>query len=299
MKPLAPLVASLFSAGFLIQAASLSTGTAVMDFDRTAWNTLAAEIGLPTPVLTLDSFFDAEGSAARNYSQILRDPSTNAIYTGQIYRMNGATVTNLEGRTSQPTTFSFTPGNPSQHSGAIGLAGIARFAVSGGGSLLYGDYTLQFDTARVARGGTGWYLKGNIPPVAPVFDLLQVTIEENATTLRLTGDLAVTFELANFLYSTPADALRVVGNFEFTGAVAGIVAPPVLREVRLVGGSLILLGAGSPGASYILETATNLELPVFSWSPAVSGTFDGFGNSSNSLPILPADSVRWFRLQQP
>ncbi|MBN9692368.1 MAG: hypothetical protein J0M24_19135 [Verrucomicrobia bacterium] len=299
MKSLAPLLAFLFSAGSRIHAASLSTGTALMDFDRTAWDALAAEIGLPTPVLTLDSFFDADGATARNYNQILRDPSTNAIYTGQVYRMNGSTVTNLEGRTSQPTTFFFTPGNPSQHTGAIGLAGIARFAVSGGGSLLYGDYTLQYDAARIARGGTGWYLKGNIPPVAPAFDLLQVALEETASTLRLTGDLAVTFELAHFLYSTPADALRVVGTFEFTAGIAGVATPPALREFRVVDGSLILLGTGSPGGSYTLETATNLELPALSWSPAVTGTFDALGNSSNSLPVLPADSVRWFRLQQP
>lgn len=298
MKPFAPLLASLLLSGSQVQAASLSAGTAVLDFDRAAWEALAGEIGLPTPVLTLDSFFDAEGAALRNYSQILHDPSTNAIYTGQIYRMNGATVVNREGRTTQPTTFSFTPGNPSQHTGAIGLAGISRFTVSGGGSLLYGDFTLQYDPARIARGGTGWYLKGNIPPVAPVFDLLHVSLTETATTLRLTGDLAVTFELANFLYSTPGDALRDVGDFEFSATVSRVGEPPVLREVRVVDSAVLLLGTGTPGASYTLETATNLELPA-SWTPAATGTFDGGGMSSNSLPVLPADSVRWFRLKQP
>lgn len=294
----------LLAAGFGIlaitaQAATLSSGTAVVDWDAAAWDSLAGDIGLPRPVLTLNSFFDAEAVAARNYSQILRDPPTNAIYTGQSYRMNGPVVTNLDGRTSQPTTFQYTPGDPEGHSGAIGLAGISRFSVSGGGALLYGDYTLQFDEARRARGGSGWYLKGNIPPVAPAFDLVQVRLQETGNRLQLDADLAVTFELAHFLYSTPSDTLRDVGEFHFSATVVeGQPGGPVIREARMEEGALVLLGSGgTPGASYTLRSASSLDEAT--WSEVKTGTFDAGGASSNSVPLLLPDRARWFRLEQP
>jgi hypothetical protein len=68
-------------------------------------------------------------------------------------------------------------------------------------------------------GGSGWYLKGNIAPAAALFDLTNVSLTESAEGFTLSGDLGVTFEVANFLLTTPADTLRNVGTFTFTGVV--------------------------------------------------------------------------------
>lgn len=295
------LVAFVCLAAASLNAASFSEGSAVVDWDRVAWDALAGDIGLTRPVQTLNAFFDQDAVSVRNYSQILRDPPTNAIYTGQVYAMNGPVVANLEGRTSQPTTFSFTPGNPEGHSGVIGLAGISRFGVSGGGSLLYGDYTLQFDAARRARGGSGWYLKGNIPPVAPAFDLLQVRLQENGDRFQLDADLGVSFEIANFLYATPSDALRDVGDFHFTARVdTGLGGSPRIRVAQIVEGSLALIGeGGTPGGTYALQSASAIRGPETSWSTVSEGTFDSMGSSSNSVPLPVSDLTQWFRLQQP
>ncbi|MBL9173617.1 MAG: hypothetical protein JNL10_08790 [Verrucomicrobiales bacterium] len=301
MKHPGILLAFVCLAATPLNAASFSEGSAVVDWDRAAWDALAGDIGLARPVLTLNAFFDQDAVSVRNYSQILRDPPTNAIYTGQVYGMNGPVVSNLEGRTSQPTTFTFEPGNPEGHSGVIGLAGISRFGVSGGGSLLYGDYTLQFDTARQARGGSGWYLKGNIPPVAPAFDLLQVHLQENGDLFQLDADLAVTFEIANFLYATPSDALRDVGDFHFTARVATNPGnSPKLRVAQIAKSSLVLIGeGGTPGGTYTLRSASAIHEPETSWRTVGEGTFDSKGSSSNSIPVPVSDLTQWFRLHQP
>ena len=105
----------------------------------------------------------------------------------------------------------------------IGLDGIARFTVAPpvGGVMLYGDYTLQYDATRIGGLylGTGWYLQGNIPPSAAAFDILNVNVVETPTSLSVSGDLGVSYEVANFLYSTPTDQGANVGSFAFTAQV--------------------------------------------------------------------------------
>lgn len=219
-----------------VNADSLVSGSATVDYDKTAWDTLASGFG-PTPVLTIGAFFNQAEANARSQAQLQSDPNPGgpASYLGQTYVMNGATVANLPTRYTQPTTFSYTPGSLTSHTGSIGLGGVARFDVYGGafGSLLYGDFTLQYDAARSLLGGSGWYLKGNIPPVGALFDLLNVNVVEGAGSLSISGDLGVTAEVANFLYSTPGDTLKDVGNFTFT---ATTVPEPT---------ALVLLGLGA------------------------------------------------------
>jgi len=202
-----------------VNADTLLSGTATIDYDKTAGDSLASGFG-PTPVLTLGAFFNQADANARTQTQLMTDPNPGgpASYTGQVYAMNSVSVVNLPSRYTQPTTFNYTPGALSSHTGSIGLGGVARFDIYGGsfGSLLYGDFTLQFDSARSFVGGTGWYLKANIPPAAAAFDLLNVTITEAPGTFTITGDLGVSYEVANFIYNTPADLLKDVGNFTFT-----------------------------------------------------------------------------------
>jgi hypothetical protein len=102
--------------------------------------------------------------------------------------------------------------------------------------VLIGDYTLQFDATRSFVGGSGWYLQGNILPAAAAFDLLNVNITEAPGTFTISGDLGVSWEVANFLYNTPGDTLKDVGNFNFT-------ATTVPEPSALV---LIGLGVGLP-----------------------------------------------------
>jgi hypothetical protein len=230
---------------------------------------------------------------------VLSDAQINPSYTNQIYLLNSATVTNLTGRTTQPTTFAYPHGSLTNHTGSIGLGGIARFAVYGGfgGQLLYGDFTLQYNSARIALGGTGWYLQGNIPPAAAAFDLLNVIIVETNHSFTISGDLCVSFEVANFLYSTPADTLKDVGDFSLT---ANTVVIPFISGLSVSGGNVILRGTnGAVGSSYSVLTTTNLLLPSSSWTTNATGIFDGNGRLSNSIPFNATEPARFFRLKQP
>ena len=276
--------------------ATLSSGRATINFNQTAWGKLASGFG-PAPVLTLSGFFDQSQANALTQDHLLHDAQAAPSYTDEIYAINGASVTNLTGRYTQPTTFLFQRGNPKNHTGRIGLGGIARFAVFGGagGNLLYGDYTLQYDTNRLAFGGTGWYLLGNIPPAAAAFDLLNVVIVEKPDSLTLSGDLAVSAEVANFVYTTPGDTLANVGTFSLTSTPFPS-AVPAISSVTVAGGNLVVRGSGGlPGTSYSILSSTNLSAPASSWVEKATGIFNATGTSSNAIPIQAGEPVRYFR----
>lgn len=208
-------------------AALLDSGSATINYNATAWGNLASGYG-PTPVLALDGFFNQATANSLTGSQILSaaaDPY--ASYTGQVYAMNGTSVSNLAGRNTQATNFNFSLGNPQAETGAIGLGGVARFAVYGGagGHLEYGDFTLQYSASRIPLGGSGWYLEGNIAPAAAAFDLINPVVSEVGNTLSISGDLGVSYEVANYLFGTPTDAGADVGTFSFTGDIAPVPEP--------------------------------------------------------------------------
>ena len=280
--------------------ATLTGGLATINYDKAAWDTLASGFGTP-PVLTLSAFFNQAEANALTQSELLTNAQAGYSYTNQVYALNGASVTNLPSRYTQPTTFAYTRGNLTNQTGSIGLGGVARFAVLGGaaGNLLYGDYTLQYDTNRIALGGTGWYLLGNIPPAAAAFDLLNVSVVETTNSFTISGDLGVSFEIANFLYATPADTLKDVGDFVFTGYTVPL-STPVINQLTVSGSNLILRATnGLAGSSYSLLSATNVSLPSSAWTTSATGVFDGGGACSNAIPVNAAEPARFFRLKQP
>ncbi len=278
-------------------------GKAVINYSQTAWEALASSNG-PPPVLTLSAFFNQAQANALFQSNLLHDVQAGYSYSNQIYAMNGATVSNLPSRYTQPTTFLYPRGDLTNHVGKIGLGGVARFAVFGGfgGNLLFGDYTLQYDTNRVALGGTGWYLRGNIPPPTngvAAFDLLNVSTTETTNSITITGDLGVSFEVANFLFATPTDQLANVGTFTFTGYTVPFTTP-VIHQFAVNGGNATLQTTnGLPGSGFSVLSTTNLTLPPESWEVITTGNFSGDGRATNSIPVTAGEPVRFFRLQQP
>lgn len=288
---------AVFSTQPLVQ---LESGVATVDFDHTAWDALASVVG-PAPVQTLTGFFDQADVDSLTAAEMMTNAATKTHYTGQLYRVNGAKVANREGRTSQPTTFAYDPANPTGHVGSIGLGGIARFSVLGGagGTLLYGDYTVQYDAARVALGGSGWYLQGNIPPVGAIFDLLNVELVANAREFRLSGNLAISFEVANFLYGTPADTLKDVGDFTLVAQAASPVGP-VIQRIALEQGKVVLnIKGGTPGAACTLITANDLAAGPAAWAVAAEATFDAQGECSFTRPVQSSDAAWFFQVRQP
>ena len=281
-------------------ARTLVSGLATIDYNKTAWDALASGFG-PAPVLTLTGFYDQAAASSLTTGEMLTNTQSGFSYVGQPYAMNGATVSNLPGRTAQPTTFIWTPGSVTNHDGRIGFGGVARFGVFGGagGNLLFGDLTLEYDSARIALGGSGWFLHGNIPPAAPVYDLLNVTVTESDNSLTIAGDLGITFEIANFLFATPSDWLKDVGDFRFTGYTIALTTPRI-GSVSVLGGNLVIRGAnGVPGTACELQSASSVTASGGAWTTASSGVFDAAGACSFTIPINTAEPARFFRLRQP
>lgn len=218
----------------------LVSGSATINYSKAAWDSLAG--GNSTPgfeALILDEAFDQAAANARTSAQILGDEvQASPSYTGLTYALNGASVNNLSGRTTQPTTFGFTPGNLTGHTGAIGLGGITRWDVNpllGGGQVLFGDFTLKYDAARVGGliDGSGWHLVGNIAPAGVVFDLKNVSTSDSGNALSISGDLTISYEVANFLLATPSDQGKNMGSFALSAVTA--VPEPTTTMLLLAG----------------------------------------------------------------
>ena len=300
-QPLLILCLTTLAFSQRLASATLSEGFAIIDYDEAAWNLLAAESGLEMPVMTLSAFFNQAEANGLDYTQVLKEPQAVHSYTGQKYAMNGPTVVNRTGRTTQPTTFSFTPGGLTHHEGRIGLGGIARFAVNGGGNLLFGDLTLQYDDARLKRGGSGWYLRGNIPPVGPLYDLMHVTINETPSSITIAGDLGVTFEIANLLYSTPADTLRDIGDFRFQAKVSpDSGSRPRLSLLPQQSGQWILqLSEGVPQSTFTVLSSSGVSEPSGDWQVVAVGSFDSKGNGATAITINVSETSRLYRVEVP
>lgn len=220
-----------------VDADVLVSGSATIDYHKGAWDSLAGGSSVSGfEALTLDEVFDQAAAGAVTGSQLSSiEQQANPSYSGLVYAMNGSTVDNLAGRYSKATDFSFDAGSLTPVTGAIGLGGVSRWAVNpllGGGKLLFGDFTLKYDVARVALGGSGWHLVGNIPPAGVLFDLVNVVTSLGQDSLSISGDLTVSYEVANFLFATPADQGVDVGDFRFTGTTA-VPEPSTLALVSL------------------------------------------------------------------
>lgn len=284
-----------------VAAERIVSGAAIIDYNAGAWAVLAGDLLVPQPSNVLEAFFDQDGSNTRTLTELMSDPGATASYTHQVYGMNGPVVQNLQDRTTQPTTFAFNPGKVAEHTGRIGLGGVSRFAFSGGGHLLFGDFTLQFDSSRLFAGGTGWYVQANIPPAAPLFDLLEVSVTEGPGTLAIEGELGLSFEVANFLYVTPADTLRRMGHFSFSGITAAQVEPATeVLSLSLVDGQLVLEGKqGVPGEAYTVVSSDRLLASAGDWNTVANGTFDALGHFLVRLPMDPANTAGFYQLSHP
>jgi hypothetical protein len=231
LLPLAGLLALASPAS----AAVLSTGNATVDYDQAVWSALLFSAA------PFDEFFDQAAANARTGSQINTDEvMANPSFLGQIFAMNGPTVSNLAGRSTQATTFSFDPaGSLSAHTGVIGLGGVNRFNTISG-DLAIGDFTLLYDASRLLAGGSGWVLNNNFAFPVAAFDLISpiVSINIPANTISISGDLGLSPEVAIGILSNPAAAGTDVGNFSFT---ANYVPEP--------SSALFLLGALAPLAA--------------------------------------------------
>lgn len=224
-------------------AITLQSGSATINFNSASWATVAGGLNSPGfEALILDEHFDKAASDARTQAQIVADEvQANPPYTGQLYVMNSTSVTNFTGRSSQATNFLYDDGNPTGATGQIGIGGVTRWDVNpllGGGQLYFGDYEIHYDAARIGGlyNGSGWVLQNHTGGVnAVAFDLFNVSVNATSSGFSLSGDLGVSYELANFLFANPSDQGKNMGTFSFTGVAAPEPSRALLLMVGMMG----------------------------------------------------------------
>ena len=224
-------------------AVTLSTGSATINLNSASWATVAGGFNSPGfEALILDEHFDKAASDARTQAQIVADEvQASPAYTGQIYLMNSSTVSNLAGRASQATNFAYDVGNPTGATGIIGLGGVTRWDVNpllGGGHLYFGDYDIHYDASRLSGpyNGTGWVLQNHTGGVnAVAFDIMNVNVSATSGGFSISGDLGVSYELANLLFANPADQGKIMGTMSFSAAAAPEPTRAMLMLMGLAG----------------------------------------------------------------
>ncbi len=93
------------------------------------------------------------------------------------------------------------------------------------------------------------------------------------------------------------------GTFNPSTGILTITSSGVasFNPVTVSDGNLILTGNGgaAPGSGYTVLTTTNLATPLIDWTTNTTGTLDGSGMFSNSIPINPSNSAEFFDLRVP
>lgn len=176
-------------------------------------------------VLTNPNFFDASSNDL-TYNQIidLGTPGDATGWTGLVHDVNGTTLPGGTRSTVQATTFSYDAADlTGTASGAIGLAGITRFAVPselGGGVVTFGDMRLVYAVA-----SSSWKIQAAFGWGSPfeAFTLSNVSITGlTASGFTLSGDLNVDPLLGGFYQ---LDSSKPTGTFLIEVTTAAVPEP--------------------------------------------------------------------------
>jgi hypothetical protein len=126
------------------------------------------------------------------------------------------------------------------------------------------------------------------PLVSPVQEILFAN-SQAYTSYRLTFNNTKDNNSANIMS---------IGELE----LLGIVTAPVLNigSVAVSGGNVTISGSGgTPSTGFTVITNANLTVPVASWGAATTGTFDGSGNFSISLPVSASNPRLFYIIRTP
>jgi hypothetical protein len=132
-------------------------------------------------------------------------------------------------------------------------------------------------------------------PIANAIDPLTATMQE----IRFANSQGYTSYRLTFAHTKDdsSSSSMSVGEIELLGVA---FAQPVISSTTFSGGNMNISGSGgTPGGSYSVKTNADLTVPVGSWGTATTGTFDGSGNFSLSLPVSPSDPHLFYLIQTP
>ena len=83
-----------------------------------------------------------------------------------------------------------------------------------------------------------------------------------------------------------------------TISVQSLSPQPVINNVSVSNGNFVLSGTnGSAGGNYYLLSSTNIALPLSSWTPVLTNSFDGSGQFSVTNAMTPGAPQNFYILQ--
>jgi hypothetical protein len=105
--------------------------------------------------------------------------------------------------------------------------------------------------------------------------------------------------------TTQALSVQTGGNSQYNaillekGILVTTPKPPTLGAPKVSGGNLILTGTGgTPNSPYTWLSTTNLSAPI-NWITNTTGTLNGAGAFTNTIPISATTPASFFRLRLP
>jgi hypothetical protein len=139
--------------------------------------------------------------------------------------------------------------------------------------------------------GTPLASGGGVPPAQDAWQDYMATYRTGAS---VSGDLTIALSVLGNGTTIQAD----FDNVRLTKARIVLIAP-ALGTPKVLGGNLILTGAGGTGNSgYTWLATTNLSPPIH-WTTNRTGTLDSSGAFSNAIPINASRPANFLRLRMP
>jgi hypothetical protein len=130
---------------------------------------------------------------------------------------------------------------------------------------------------------------GSVDPLNSAVQEILFANSQSYTSYRLTFNHTKDDNSANILS---------IGELELLGVVT---APqPTISGTTFSGGNLnFSITGGTPNGTYSVLTNADVMVPVASWGTATTGTLDGSGNASVSLPVSPSNPRLFYRIRTP
>jgi len=111
------------------------------------------------------------------------------------------------------------------------------------------------------------------------------------------GALSGSFSAVDGGYYTWSTANVAING---TVTVTGVLPLPSISSVALVGSDLVLSAInGVPNSAVTVVSATDVALPMASWTSVATTTFDGAGALTVNIPVDVNTPQRFYRLLLP
>ena len=254
---------------------------------------------------------DAGGNAisltkAGSYTQVLAGSNS---YSGPTSIVGGSLFVNGSLGGGSVTVVNSLLGGQGTINGAttINAGGILAPGASGLGTLSFANsLTLNSGSETIMAVSHDWQTN-SVLDVAGAFTWGGALVVGNADAPLQGGDTFKLFTAGSFAGNFSGVTLPPVApglywntnTFPVDGTLrVGTETPPVIGNLGLVGGSLVLAGSGGiTNGTYYVLASTNLAAPLTNWTRVLTNQFDAGGNF-NSTNALNTNSTQTFYLLQ-